>query len=101
MIAYSTARLFITGSTPGKPSTTASTWLFGSPPKPLAAPGKILLRVESCTWISIPTSTRYDLQIRCDTGKAPEGSATVGSEIAPAHRPSRAGGVPIKPGGSI
>ena len=44
---YSTAFLFITGKTPGNPSTTGSTCEFGSPPKPLAAPVNIFEAVES------------------------------------------------------
>src|SRR4051812_45871849 len=62
---YSTAFLFMTGRTPGRPRMTGSTWELGSPPKPLAAPVNILLLVASWTWISIPTRTLWDWTIRC------------------------------------
>ena len=64
MIEYSTARLFITGSVPGRPRTCSSTSEFGSAPKlvaPLAAAVNILVCVASWTWISMPIRTLYEL----------------------------------------
>src|SRR5262245_12725357 len=52
--AYSTARRFRTGSTPGMPSDTGSISLLGGAPKAADGPEKILEAVCSWTWHSRP-----------------------------------------------
>src|SRR5258707_15884950 len=56
-IACSTAPRFSTGSTPGSAMSTAEAWVFASAPNAVEAAEKILLRVRSCAWVSMPTTT--------------------------------------------
>ena len=56
-IACSTAARFKTGSTPGSAISTAEAWVLGGAPKAAAAAEKILLRVLSCAWVSMPMTT--------------------------------------------
>src|SRR2546425_49649 len=58
-IARSTAPLFNTGSTPGSARSTGLAWVFGSAPKRVAAPLKILDWVESCACVSRPMTTSH------------------------------------------
>src|SRR5436190_7821409 len=55
-MACSTAARFSTGSVPGSAMSTAEACVLGSAPKALAAAEKILLRVRSCAWVSMPTT---------------------------------------------
>ncbi len=52
--AYSTTRLFSTGSTPGKPRQTGQTWVFGGAPTVVAQPQNTLVLVLSSAWTSNP-----------------------------------------------
>jgi len=56
-MAHSTAPRFSTGSTPGRARSTALAWTLGSAPKAVEAPEKILERVASCVWVSMPMTT--------------------------------------------
>src|SRR5215468_3221137 len=64
-IARSTAPRFATGSVPGSAMSTAEACVFGAAPKAVAAPENIFERVESCAWVSRPTT------ISQSTGFAP------------------------------
>jgi hypothetical protein len=56
-IARSTAPWFITGSVPGSARSTGDAWVFGSAPKAVDEPLKILLKVDSWAWVSRPMTT--------------------------------------------
>src|SRR5437879_1015708 len=96
---YSTAFLFMTGSVPGRPSTTSSTCELGSPPKPLAAPVNILDLVASWTWISMPTRTLNDLTTRADTVRFLRNKCGVSIRACRGFRIGQRGGLESAHGG--
>src|SRR5215469_5987499 len=55
----STARLFKTGSVPGKPRQTGQTLEFGGSPNRVEQPQKILVLVSNCAWTSRPITGSY------------------------------------------
>ena len=59
MIVRSTAARLATGSAPGCAVQTGQMRVFGSPPGSFGQRQNILLRVESCTWISRPITASH------------------------------------------
>src|SRR3569833_1607441 len=57
-----TASRFSTGSTPGRPRSTAQAWVMGGAPYAVAAPEKILLLVASWAWISSPMTVTHSIR---------------------------------------
>src|SRR5574341_208146 len=57
--ANSTARRLTTGNTPGIPTHTGHTWVFGAEPKVVEHPQNILERVSSWAWTSSPITVSY------------------------------------------
>src|SRR3569832_2955795 len=57
-----TASRFSTGSTPGRPRSTAQAWVLGGAPYAVAAPEKILLLVASWAWISSPMTVSHSIR---------------------------------------
>src|SRR5205085_12208955 len=62
-MAISTARLFRTGSVPGRPRHTGQTLVFGGSPKRVEQLQKILVLVRSGTWTSRPMTGSYFARI--------------------------------------
>src|SRR5215471_9805046 len=62
-MAISTARLFRTGSVPGRPRQTGQTLVFGGSPKRVEQPQKIFVLVRSWTWTSRPMTGWYFARI--------------------------------------
>src|SRR5258708_15128768 len=58
-MAVSTARLWRTGSVPGRPRQTGQTLEFGESPKRVEQPQKIFVLVRSWTWTSRPMTGSY------------------------------------------
>src|SRR5271156_1314887 len=61
--ANSTARLFRTGSAPGRPRQTGQILVLGAAPNFAEQPQKALVRVSSCTWTSSPMTGSYLVRI--------------------------------------
>src|SRR5271168_1489870 len=61
--ANSTARLFSTGSAPGRPRQTGQILVLGAAPNFAEKPQKALVRVSSCTWTSRPMMGSYLVRI--------------------------------------
>src|SRR3569833_3369878 len=57
-----TASRFSTGSTPGRPRSTAQAWVLGGATYAVAAPVKILLLVASWAWISSPMTVSHSIR---------------------------------------
>src|SRR3569833_455115 len=57
-----TASRFSTGSTPGRPRSTAQAWVLGGAPYAVAAPEKILLLVASWALISSPMTVSHSIR---------------------------------------
>ena len=69
-MANSTTCRLSTGSTPGIPRQTGQTCELGSPPKAVEQPQKILLRVRSWAWTSIPITSWKAALIRRPPARA-------------------------------
>ena len=61
---YSTTFSLSTGSAPGRPIHTGQHWLFGCPPKEVEQAQKILLSVDSSTWVSRPMTISQFIPLR-------------------------------------
>src|SRR5271156_5021344 len=61
--ANSTARLFRTGSAPGRPRQTGQMLVLGAAPNFDEQPQKALVRVSNCTWTSRPMTGSYLVRI--------------------------------------
>src|SRR5512134_3088978 len=62
-MAFSTAPLLSTGSTPGSAMSTAEACVFGAAPNAVDAPEKILLFVSSCACVSMPITVSHAIAL--------------------------------------
>ena len=59
LMAHSTPLALTTGSAPGSPRETGSTWELGSAPKRAEEVENIFVSVASSTWTSMPITGSY------------------------------------------
>src|SRR5271167_2652321 len=86
--ANSTARLFSTGSAPGRPRQTGQMLVFGGAPNFAEQPQKAFVRVSSCTWTSSPITGSYLVRI---SGEMLALAAITNTNLSSAAEAPRAG----------